>query len=285
MASLSLDPPPCDGVEVSFPEAGIMLVTLSRLKQMNSITHTMNWQIENLFDWYDDQPSLRVAIITGSGLKAFCAGSDLKEIEQAQQAKQGFQDPKKSEIWLHEHPKGGFAGVSRRKGKKPMLAAVNGLALGGGFEIVLNSDVAIASPNAQFSLPEAQVGVYAYGGGLPRLVRNLGMQAASEIALTGRRFSAQEALDLRLVQGIAKSPESVLEETMVKARQIAAISPDGIIVTRAALREAWETGSVERAFQITHENYYDKLMKSLNSVEGLSAFREKRKPNWRTAKL
>lgn len=72
---------------------------------------------------------------------------------------------------------------------------------------------------------------------------------------------------------------------MAKARQIAAVSPDGIIVTRAALREAWETGSVERAFQITHENYYDKLMKSENSVEGLSAFREKRKPDWRTAKL
>lgn len=138
MSPSKSQPPPCDGVEVTFPEANIMLVTLSRAKQMNSITHTMNWQIENLFDWYDNHPSLRVAVITGSGAKAFCAGSDLKEIEQAQQAKLGFQDPKKSEIWLHEHPKGGFAGVSRRKGKKPMLAAVNGLALGGGFEIVLN---------------------------------------------------------------------------------------------------------------------------------------------------
>lgn len=111
------------------------------------------------------------------------------------------------------------------------------------------------------------------------------MQAAGDIALTGRRISAQEALDLQLIRGIAKSPESVLEETMEKAKQIAAISPDGIIVTRSALREAWETASVERAFQITHDSYFDKLMRSENSAEGLSAFREKRKPKWKGSKL
>lgn len=149
----------------------------------------------------------------------------------------------------------------------------------------MHSDIAIASPSAQFSLPEPSVGVYAWSGGLPRLVRNLGMQAASEIALTGRRISAREALDLRLISAISKTPESCLQETIEKAKQVAAISPDGIIVTRAALREAWETGSVERAFQLTHEAYFEKLMKSANSQEGLSAFREKRKPNWTGSKL
>ena len=143
----------------------------------------------------------------------------------------------------------------------------------------------IASPNAQFGLPEAQVGVYAYGGGLPRLVRTVGMQAASEIALTGRRVSANEALQLGLIQGIAKSAESVVGQTLEKAKQIASISPDGITVTRAALREAWETASVERAFQITHDQYYSPLMKSENAIEGLAAFREKRKPKWKQAKL
>ena len=147
------------------------------------------------------------------------------------------------------------------------------------------SDIAIASPNAQFGLPEAQVGVYAYGGGLPRLVRTIGMQAASDVALTGRRLSAQEALDMRIIQGVAKSTDTVLADTLEKAKQIAAVSPDGIIVTRSALREAWETASVERAFQITHDRYYDKLMKSSNSVEGLAAFREKRKPSWKGSKL
>lgn len=135
-----LTPPRCDGVAISYPTPQIMLVTLSRPKQMNSVTHTMNWQLDALFTWFDEEPSLRVAVITGSGSKAFCAGSDLLEIESSQ--KHMLEKPldvKKLEPWLHEHPKGGFAGMSRRKGKKPILAAVNGVALGGGFEIVLNA--------------------------------------------------------------------------------------------------------------------------------------------------
>lgn len=127
--------------------------------------------------------------------------------------------------------------------------------------------------------------MYAYGGGLPRLVRTVGLPMASDIALTGRRVSAKEALELGLIAAIAKSPETVVSETIEKAKQIAAISPDGIIVTRAALREAWETASVERAFQTVHDDYYTKLMGTENSIEGLAAFREKRKPKWGDSKL
>ena len=111
------------------------------------------------------------------------------------------------------------------------------------------------------------------------------MQTASDIALTGRRVSANEALHLGLVQGIAKSPESVVAETLEKAKQIAAISPDGIAVTRAALREAWETASVERAFQITHDRYYDKLMKSDNADRRSGCLPRERKPHWQQPKL
>ncbi len=100
------------------------------------MTHTLHWQLDALFGWFEDEPSLRVAIITGQGEKAFCAGSDLLEIEKVQKTKQ--QNPSKNKPWEHSHPRSGFAGISRRKGKKPILAAVNGLALGGGFEIVLN---------------------------------------------------------------------------------------------------------------------------------------------------
>lgn len=111
------------------------------------------------------------------------------------------------------------------------------------------------------------------------------MAAASEIALTGRRVSAKEALELRLIHSIAKSPETVLPETIEKAKQICAVSPDGIVVTRAALRQTWETASIEQAFRLTHENYFEKLMKAENSKEGLAAFREKRKPVWKASKL
>ena len=147
------------------------------------------------------------------------------------------------------------------------------------------SDITIASPDAQFGLPEAMVGLYAYGGGLPRLVHIVGLPAASDIALTCRRVSAEEALSLRLIAGISKTPDSVVSETVEKAKQIAAISPDSIMVTRAGLREAWETASVERAFQITHEQLYDRLVEGENTTEGLRAFKEKRRPMWRDAKL
>lgn len=95
----------------------------------------MHHQLHALLQWYDSHPDLRCAVITGAGPKAFCAGSDLLEIEAAQKLKD---EGKAEEAWRYEHPVSGFAGISRRKGKKPILAAVNGLALGGGFEIVLN---------------------------------------------------------------------------------------------------------------------------------------------------
>lgn len=147
------------------------------------------------------------------------------------------------------------------------------------------SDIAIASPTAKFGLPEARVGVYAYGGGLPRLVHAVGMQRATEIALTCRQVPAEEALRLGLIAGISKTPESRQAQILAKAKEIASISPDGTIVTRAGLREAWETGSIERAFQVTHEQLYDKLIASENCAEGLEAFRTKRQPKWRDSKL
>lgn len=134
-----LNPPKVNGCTITFPAEHIMLVTISRPKQMNSVNHMMNWEIENLFSWYDGEPSLRCAVVTGEGSKAFCAGSDLIEIEKAQKAKLTGQSMQSSEPWIHHHPQGGFAGISRRKGRKPYLAAVNGIALGGGFEIVLNA--------------------------------------------------------------------------------------------------------------------------------------------------
>lgn len=147
------------------------------------------------------------------------------------------------------------------------------------------SDISISSPTAQFGLPEPLVGVYASGGGLPRLIHSVGLAAASDIALTGRRVSAQEAYDLRLISRLSKTPESLMDEAIEVAKQIANISPDAIMVTRAGLREAWETASVERAYQITHEKLNGRLVKSENHAEGLAAFREKRKPKWKDSKL
>lgn len=143
----------------------------------------------------------------------------------------------------------------------------------------------VASPAATFGLPEALRGIYAAAGGLPRLLRNVGMPLATEIAMTGRFLTAKEALQYQLINKISRTPESVVEEAIELAKKVGELSPDAVIVTRAALREGWENGSVERAFQLTDERMKRKLHGGENAREGLKAFKEKRKPNWVASKL
>ena len=107
----------------------------------------------------------------------------------------------------------------------------------------------VASPSAAFGLPEATVGLYAGAGGLPRLVRLCGLQLASEIAMTGRRLSAQEALGFHLINKVAESPDSVISETVDMAKAIASLNPDAIIVTRHGLRQSWEVSEVSLLWQ------------------------------------
>ena len=143
----------------------------------------------------------------------------------------------------------------------------------------------IASPSAQFGLPEVLRGIFAGAGGLPRLIRNCGLQVASDIALTGRKLSAQEAMNFGLVNQVSSQPETVVEEAIERARAIAENSPDAVIVTRAALREAWETGSVEEAVCNTNDKYSDELIGGENAIEGMQAFAERRQPRWKPSKL
>jgi enoyl-CoA hydratase/carnithine racemase len=118
---------------LSYPEKAILVVTINRAIAMNSIPMLGHWEAHELFHWVDNEPSLRVTIITGAGSKAFCAGQDLIEL--------GSRESKDVHLSLRSHPPTGFAGISRRVGNKPIIAAVNGFALGGGFEICLNWSV------------------------------------------------------------------------------------------------------------------------------------------------
>lgn len=129
------------------------------------------------------------------------------------------------------------------------------------------------------------MGLYAAAGGLPRIVRNCGLQIATEIALTNRKLTAKEALSYNLINRVAQSPETVLKESMVLAEKIAALSPDAVIVSRAGLREAWETGSVERATQIVAQRYDQQLFEGENMRIGLEAFAGKKKPLWVPSKI
>lgn len=127
---LKTKPPASSFFLLSYPAEHVLLVTINREKARNSISSSMHWDAEAIFNWFDKEPALRVAIITGAGSKAFCAGQDLIE-----QAKFTVSPPPPS---ARKHPPSGFCGISRRVGKKPIIAAVNGFALGGGFEICLN---------------------------------------------------------------------------------------------------------------------------------------------------
>lgn len=137
----NLKPPPLDEGRITFPAEHVMLVTITREKKMNTTNRRLNWQLDDIWHWFDEEPALRVAIITGQGSKAFCAGSDLLEIELAQKPD--------GRPWDHVQPLNGSGGMARRKGKKPIIAAVNGLCLGGGFEIALNWSVPF-SPNGSY---------------------------------------------------------------------------------------------------------------------------------------
>ncbi|KAH7355253.1 enoyl-CoA hydratase-like protein [Rhexocercosporidium sp. MPI-PUGE-AT-0058] len=276
-ADLKTQPPPSDSFLLSYPATHVLLLTINRPKARNSIHYQAHWDADAILNWFDGEPSLRVAIITGAGPTAFCAGQDL--IEQAQIRANPPPAP------LRRHPPSGFAGISRRAGKKPIIAAVNGFALGGGFEICLNCDIVIASPTASFGLPEVTVGLYAAAGGLPRIARIAGLQIASEIALTGRRLTPQEALSYHLINSISSSPETVISDAVKMATRIASVNPDAVIITKAGLREAWETGSVEEAARRTSERFDRALAEGENMMIGLEAFAAKKVPKWVPSKM
>ena len=186
--------------------------------------------------------------------------------------------------WNKFYPSTGFAGLTRRTGKKPIIAAVNGHAHGGGFEIALNSDLVIASPNANFRLPDVLRGTAALEGAFPRIVRNFGLQRAMLLALTGYVLSAEEAREWGFVLKIVEG-EKLVEEAVKLAGLVASMSPDSVVVSRSGVREGWEGGSVEEAVRKTAEEYAERLMSGENLKEGLRAFRERREPKWVPSKL
>lgn len=146
------------------------------------------------------------------------------------------------------------------------------------------SDIVIASPHASFSLPEVRRGIVAGAGGIPRLVKNFGMQLASDIALTGRAVSPEELKHYGFLR-ISSTPESLMGEALDIAKNIASHSPDAILVTRAGLREAWKTANVDECAQIISKRYEKALMEGENAQIGLKAFAEKREPKWVASKL
>lgn len=150
--------------------------------------------------------------------------------------------------------------------------------LGGGMEIVLNADVIFASPNATFRLPEVLRGVSALAGALPRAMVLFGNHRTMDLVLTAKTLSAEEAVQWGMVKEIVPQAK-LLDRTLDYAEEVASMSPDSVIITRLAAREAWETG-ISRATMRGQELYAESMLRSKNAAEGLAAYREKRDPKW-----
>jgi enoyl-CoA hydratase/carnithine racemase len=287
--TLATPPPDTPRTILHFPTPSTLLIVLNNPRGLNCLNTAMNMALERLFDWYDNEPTLRCCIITGAG-RAFCAGADLKEWNERNAARAAGKTSASDERKGHGS---GFGGLSRRGGKKPVIGAINGLAFGGGMEMVANMDMVVAAKAAQFALPEVKRGVIALAGALPRIMRTLGRPRAMELALTGRTVSSHEARDWGMVNAVTEdaSPDAdVLSRPVVKkaleyAAMIEANSPDSIIISRAGVIQGWEDGSAEHASQAILDIYSKRLNEGENIREGIRAFVEKRAPRWVPSKL
>jgi enoyl-CoA hydratase/carnithine racemase len=179
----------------------------------------------------------------------------------------------------------GLAGLPRRSGKKPVIAAVNGICMGGGFEMVANCDLVIACSSAVFSLPEVKRGIVPVAGCLPRLTRTIGLQRTMDLVLTGRSVSAETLHGWGLVSQVVDSADDLAHAAIRLAQAMCGNSPDALIMGRLGVRLSWEAGSVEGAVSTLADEWYPRLVDGPNFAEGIQAFVEKRPPKWVNSKL
>ena len=243
----------------------LLEVTINRPESRNSLHPMANDELNHVFDAYFADDDLWVAILTGAGDKAFSAGNNLVYSASGQP------------MWV---PKNGFAGLtSRAHMPKPVIAAVNGFAMGGGCEIALACHLAVADATAQFALSEVRVGLVAGAGGLIRLPRTVPPKVATEMILTGRRLTADEALAYGLVNRVVPAG-TALEGARALAAAILEGSPTSV---RISLRVMEETrGIPDVVAAVNHPSAaFDELMASEDAIEGMTAFAAKRRPQWR----
>jgi crotonobetainyl-CoA hydratase len=248
----------------------VMIVTLNRPEARNAVSLDLTIGVGEALDAAEADADVWVVIVTGSGDKAFCAGADLKEAASGRLNGDGDE---RLARW-------GFAGYVRHFISKPTIAAVNGFALGGGTEIVLASDLAVAAESATFGLPEVKRGIFAGAGGTFRLPRQIPEKVAMEAILTGQPITAQRAHELGLVNRVVPL-DGLLDEALALAAAICENAPLAVQVSKRIARgvtdgdivaEAsdWERTAVEGG----------RLMRSADAREGMLAFAEKRAPRW-----
>ena len=246
-------------------EGHVLWVTINRPEVRNALHPPASFEMAKVFDEFEADAELWVAVVTGKGDRAFSAGNDLKY-----QAAGG----------RIEMPPSGFAGLtSRFDCIKPIVAAVNGVAMGGGFEIAIACDLIVASDRAVFALPEPRVGLAALAGGLHRLPRQIPLKAAMGMILTGRRVTAQEALSLGIVNEVVPHDE-LRAATQRWVDQILECAPLSVRASKQSVLKGLEHASIREALASDYD-LVRAMFQSVDFTEGPRAFSEKRKPNWK----
>ncbi|MDB5685999.1 MAG: caiD 2 [Rhizorhabdus sp.] len=243
-------------------EGAIAVITINRAEARNAVNLAVAQGVAAALDELDARDDLSVGIITGAG-QSFCAGMDLKAYLRGE---------------LPRVQGRGFAGLTEKLPRKPLIAAVEGYALAGGFEIALACDLIVASETAIFGLPEVKRGLVATGGGLLRLPKQIPFRVAMQYALTGANLSAPRALDLGLINMLT-APGEALARAMDLARTIAANAPMALAATKEIILSSGEWPAEERFAR--QRKVAEPAFNSADAREGAQAFAEKRAPVWR----
>lgn len=248
----------------------LTVITINRPETMNSINPPTSQELDKAFNEFDEDPEAWVCILIGAGEKAFSAGNDLKY-----QAQHGQEETRKG----FAQCKGGFGGITARYDCfKPIIAAVNGLALGGGFEMAMACDIVIASEQASFGLPEPRVGLMPGAGGVHRLPRQIPYHQAMGMIMTSKRISAQEAAQYGMVNEVT-SGEQLQSTAQSWAGEILKGAPLSIRACKEAVLKGYNL-PLDQAMS-TQFPEEEKMRNSEDVVEGPRAFAEKREPQWK----
>ena len=249
----------------------VLIVTINRPEARNAVNAAVHTGIGTALEEAENDPEIRVVVITGTGDKSVCAGADLVALSRGESL---YPSDKAQQAW-------GFAGMVSHPISKPIIAAVNGFAFGGGCEIALMSDIIVAADHAQFGLPEVKVGLFAAAGGAFRLAQQLPRKLAMEYMLTGDPIPAPRAAEFGLVNHVVPLAD-LLPTAIALAEKIAANAPLSVQASKrvalgidegriAADVPYWEHNTRERGV----------LMRSEDAREGPLAFAQKRKPEWK----
>lgn len=247
----------------------VAVITINRPERLNALHPPANKELSGVWDDFAADPNLWVAILTGAGERSFSAGNDLKYTAE------------NAGVTFSSGPpiKGGFGGLTSRHDLwKPVIAAVNGWAMGGGFEMALASDIIIAAENARFALPEPRVGLFAGAGGIHRLPRHIPLKIAMGMMLTGRQIDVQQAAAYGLVNEVV--PHADLMPTAMRwASEIMECAPLSVRGSKQAATEG-----LDLPLETAIRRSYDLLQQhnaSADRLEGPRAFAEKRPPVWK----